>query len=162
MGQRPFVLEFNSLHFEYNKERVKVFDLKILKHNGHSALNGTVIFARDINDFYLDIKALVPKNKRRPWVFLNTTINGCEFLKGINNKRLNIAYIIYNQFKNFEDFPVKCPVEKDRPIYIPYFYIDSEKSPPYLPVFNFRVTMVSKQKDDYLYRVSFDIVVKEK
>ncbi|KNC29903.1 hypothetical protein FF38_01687 [Lucilia cuprina] len=160
--KRPFVLEFHSLDYEYNKERVKIFDMKIVEYQGNSALNATVIFARDINDFYLDLKVLVPKKKRRPFVLLNMTVNGCEFLNGINNRYLKFAYFIYNQFKQFKGFPTKCPVEKDKPIYIPYFYFDSENSPPYLPVFNCRLSIVSRQKDDFLYRAHFNLRVKDK
>lgn len=86
--------------------------MKIVNYNNHSALNATVIFSRDIHDFYLDLKALVPKGKRRPWALINTTVNGCEFFKGIKNKGLNLVNIIYSEFRRFDGFPTKCPVEK--------------------------------------------------
>ncbi|KAI8126697.1 hypothetical protein CVS40_3500 [Lucilia cuprina] len=111
-GQRPFVLEFNTLDYEYNKELIEIFDLKIIQYHGNSALNATIVFSRDINDFYLDAAIFVPKLKRRPFVLFNATFNGCKFLNGTNDRSFKFANLMYNQFKALKGFPNSCPVEK--------------------------------------------------
>lgn len=102
---------------EVNPETVKKFDLKIIEHNGHRVINGTIIYAIDLMDFTVEIAMLVPRLDKPNWELLNVTANGCEYIEGRLHNKFNLLYIILQQLQATNSvFPKKCPIEKVRKI----------------------------------------------
>lgn len=88
-------------------------DLQLVPHKGRNCINGTVIFEKDIKDYFLDFLITIPKSDGKNWTLLNVTLKGCEFIKGLQNKLFTLPNIIFNiKSKENSFYPKKCPIPK--------------------------------------------------
>ncbi|KNC29900.1 hypothetical protein FF38_01688 [Lucilia cuprina] len=93
------------------------------------ALNGSIMYKKDLNQFDVTFILTAPKLNGQPWTVLNVTVNGCEYLvksRGNNIKKFPYFFLSELRVSN-PDFPKNCPIEKGKEIPVRNFYIRSEK-----------------------------------
>jgi hypothetical protein len=86
---------------------------------GFSVINVTMEFAYEISKMMINYELLVPKDKNDKnyeKLIIKSNVNACRMVNGIKGDFL--TKMIMEDFKNYADFELKCPLPKVQKIII--------------------------------------------
>lgn len=87
--------------------------MSLIEYKGHKTVNGSAVFAIDIEDYFFNIHISVHRPKTNPWTLINITLNGCKLMQQTVNKKISLPVLIFNQIiKSLINMPNKCPLKK--------------------------------------------------
>ncbi|XP_075157526.1 uncharacterized protein LOC142230783 [Haematobia irritans] len=139
--------------------------LKLIKHDGRMKLNGSFSFTEDMQEANIIHWTQVHKSNGKLMNLFNISIEGCKFLdKSLGRMNPLIDAAIRNYKKYLKNLPSKCPLRKNRVIFVNKFYYDENLFPPYIPSINVTgmIGMVTNEGSAFKIFLTGHIYWKEK
>ncbi|KAI8126759.1 hypothetical protein CVS40_3498 [Lucilia cuprina] len=162
---KGWILNFESFSQEYNPDLVEFINFRLINYtNKIKALNGSIMYKKDLNQFDVTFILTAPKLNGQPWTVLNVTVNGCEYLvksRGNNIKKFPYFFLSELRVSN-PDFPKNCPIEKGKEIPVRNFYIRSEKISMNFPQVPFSCICILRRHRVQAFKLFFNGSVKTK
>lgn len=116
-------MNFEKLTIEHDEQLVKSVSFKLIASNRHNAINGSFVFAEDINEFQISNRIVSRKLNGRYWQLYNVSINGCHLLDNSMGKRNPIFDVVMKEVrKSIRNLPNRCPMKKVGLQYKMYIY----------------------------------------
>lgn len=112
ISKRSFVMDFETLKYEFNGSIVKS-TLNLIDFKNRKAMNGSMMFLEDVQQFNISLCGKVSSTNGKLRTLFNITLNGCEFIENKWQKANLIANIAVREVKkHFKQLPSKCPIKK--------------------------------------------------
>lgn len=114
-------MEIADLNYEFNKNVVEDFYLKVFPYRKSNAFNGSLKLRRDVQEFYVRHWTTSIRRNGRVWTVYNVSVNGCDVLENKAGRQNPIAGAVIKTVRDLIiNVPRKCPLSK-----VPFFiYLD--------------------------------------
>ncbi|XP_005180808.1 uncharacterized protein LOC101897217 [Musca domestica] len=160
---RPFIMDFDSLNYEFNPRFVKSMNFKLIPYDQHNAVNVSIFFRRIINSMRIIHWVTTVKANGEIWKIYNVTVNGCDIIADQYAKQNTITEAVIKKIREkVPQLPRKCPFTKDTEFSLINFYLDEEMMPVYLPNIKFETAFNMYTKNDYLIKIMLNAHVESK
>ncbi|XP_005180806.1 uncharacterized protein LOC101896871 [Musca domestica] len=162
-GARPFTIDFDVLDYDINPEFVNFIDFKLIPYKGHQAVNGTIIFRRDVVGMRLVHWVTSTKSDGRLWNIYNITVNGCDILANKYSKLNVIMEAVVQRIKQaIPAIPKKCPLKKEKKYSLLNFFLDEEMMPVYVPNIKIQTAFNVLSRMDFVLKLRLTAHVESK